>query len=470
MIMKKVIFLHIGLLVFYLNTFSQDYYTTIKTPTGVSIEAISRVEFSSNDLAVVEADAADWISDHNSQAVRVAPASRTYNCHNYAWHNSDGGNRVWVNQTDRYYQTNLAKYWSGATPTYQSTTNLKAAKAFYSSGDHSAKVISTSSFESKWGAWPRYRHSPTDCPYTSSNLQYYYLPINGNSHICSSETYSILNISNSAYNWTGYRININGAGNSVIASKSTHGQGWIQCSVTSNLSGTTITSEKKSLLVGLKASFTGSSSVLYLKTGTWTGSASCGTAPYNYDWFLRKDGTGMGAVLVATGNPLTLRSVKAGTSYLSTEKASDPIINQPITQTIFYLYARAFDANGNVYITPEQRIVAYGNVDLVPDFMPYMQKSASLTENQELNQTDTYLEVYPNPVSDNLTINIVSSDEEKWDNKVTISIFDSYMSKIKAFNTNSKKNILNISDLRNGIYIVQVQYGENQWTEKILVE
>jgi Zn-dependent metalloprotease len=296
--------------------------------------------------------------------------------------------------------------------------------------------------------------------------------LSGASSVCASGTnFTVNNLpTGCTINWS-YSANLQsyGSGSNYISLRAIgSGSGWVRATLNSGCGQ--ITLPQKNVHVGITASFTGSSSVLYLKTGTWTGSASCGTAPYNYDWFLRKDGTGMGAVLVATGNPLTLKSVKAGISYLSTEMVSDPIINQPITQTIFYLYARAFDANGNVYITPEKRIVAYGNVDLVPAYMPYMQKSALLNENQELNQPDTYLEVFPNPVSDNLTINIVSSDEEKSDNNVSITIFDSYMSKIKVFNTNSKENILNISDLRNGIYIVQVQYGENQWTEKILVE
>ena len=117
--------------------FAQDYYTTINTSTNISVEALNLVEFTSPQLAAAEADAADWISDNGSNAVRVAAASRTYNCHNYAWHYSDGGTNLWVNQLDQNYAENLTKYWSGASPTYQQTTSSNATKVFYSEGDHS---------------------------------------------------------------------------------------------------------------------------------------------------------------------------------------------------------------------------------------------------------------------------------------------------------------------------------------------
>ncbi|MCF8360913.1 MAG: hypothetical protein K9H26_19345 [Prolixibacteraceae bacterium] len=187
----------ISLVLFSLATHAQ--YTTIKTPTNVTVEAIVYSEYSSGVLAQLEEDAADWIDDHDSDAERVAPASRTYNCHNYAWHNSDGGNRFWVNQYNRYNWPNISKYWSGSSATYQQSSSVSTSKVFYSNGDHSARVISSNLFESKWGAWPRYRHSPTDCPYVSSNLQYYKVLIDGDDIVCSSETYSTINISGATY-------------------------------------------------------------------------------------------------------------------------------------------------------------------------------------------------------------------------------------------------------------------------------
>ena len=207
--MKSI--LTIIIMILFSNLSWSQTYTTIYTPTNVSIEAIILPEFSPIDLATVEAIAADWIDDHNSDAVRVAPASAIYNCHGFAWHHSDGGGALWVNQLTQSSQPNISKYWSGSTSTYQSTTAQKANKIFYPNGDHSAIAISSTLYESKWGAWPRYRHAPTDCPYNASGLQYYHIPVSGDGLICSSEGYSTLSISGATYDWDWNRFPLAGA-------------------------------------------------------------------------------------------------------------------------------------------------------------------------------------------------------------------------------------------------------------------
>src|SRR5690606_17469102 len=76
----------------------------------------------------------------------------------------------------------------------------------YANGDHLAFKISTSTFESKWGVWPKYQHAPGDCPYNSTGLQYYYIPISGDDVICNSEGYFTLNISGATYDWSGSKV------------------------------------------------------------------------------------------------------------------------------------------------------------------------------------------------------------------------------------------------------------------------
>ncbi|NLD47530.1 MAG: hypothetical protein GX660_10080 [Clostridiaceae bacterium] len=152
-----------------------DYYTTVQTPTGEDVEAIFRCEFNANNLANAEDQAADWLVDHSSDAKRIGPASRQYNCHSYAWHVSTGGNKVWINSLDYYGNTNVDEYFSGSSPSYESATQSTASKAFYGySADHSAYVTGVSTvFMSKWGAWPLYIHDWNDCPYSSSSISYY---------------------------------------------------------------------------------------------------------------------------------------------------------------------------------------------------------------------------------------------------------------------------------------------------------
>lgn len=215
--MKKILFLSIfSLWIYYLHAQS----TTIKTPTDVTIDALVRPPLSYADSVQIEADAAGWLNDHNSKAVRADHATNSYNCHAYAWHVKDGGNKVWLNAHDVFdYDDdpeNLKKYWSGSKPTYSSSSANSATVAFYGSCwefdysandwvnwcDHSAEVISPGYFESKWGNWPRYEHSYSDCPYVSTNIQYYNVPISGDYIVCTSKTYSTVNITGANYNWS----------------------------------------------------------------------------------------------------------------------------------------------------------------------------------------------------------------------------------------------------------------------------
>ena len=305
--MMKNIYLVSFLFVLCQNIFGQsDFYTTIKTPTNVTVEAICRYEFTESELAYCEQQAANWISRYDSDAERVASASRTYNCHDYAWHYSDGGTKRWVNQKDRNGNPNISKYWSGSAPTQQTSAVSKANKAFYPNGDHSAKVISSNLFESKQGAWPRFRHSPEDCPYAASNLQYYYILISGNTTICSSESFSTLGISNASYNLSGNKVSISGTGSSVSATKTSNGTGWIKSQISSPYSETTVEAEK-SFWVGLRANFTGSHSIPYMESGSWSSQTICKAS--GYEWFLREGGTGYGSVLVGTREQLILHSM-----------------------------------------------------------------------------------------------------------------------------------------------------------------
>ena len=87
----------ISILVGWCNFLLGQTPISIKTPTNVTVDALTFLEFNPVELAIIEVQAADWISTHGSGAIRVAPASRKYNCHNYAWHMKDGGSANWIN-------------------------------------------------------------------------------------------------------------------------------------------------------------------------------------------------------------------------------------------------------------------------------------------------------------------------------------------------------------------------------------
>ncbi len=106
-------------------------------------------------------------------ATLLASSSRLYNCHSYAWNMSEGGVTCWINGSNisqpnldgtvSANDDNIAQYWYDGL--YSMTIGRKAEKIYYYRGDHSAIRSNVSGkYESKWGAGPLMRHSPTNCP------------------------------------------------------------------------------------------------------------------------------------------------------------------------------------------------------------------------------------------------------------------------------------------------------------------
>ncbi len=98
-------------------------------------------------------------------------SSARYNCHSYAWFDQSTSNHYWLNSLASNGSMHLQCYWTH--DYYYSTTEESAEKVFYSNVDHSAIALSTAQYTSKWGTGPLMTHSPTYCPYISSNRQYY---------------------------------------------------------------------------------------------------------------------------------------------------------------------------------------------------------------------------------------------------------------------------------------------------------
>ncbi len=115
-----------------------------------------------------------WLWYYQNRITFISEATRTYNCHGYAWHVSEGGDNVWINTP------NDDKYWTEGTydASYKQISSQTNAKvAFVESADHSAIRTSVANiFISKWGQAPRFQHNINDCPYEpKTNLKYYTL-------------------------------------------------------------------------------------------------------------------------------------------------------------------------------------------------------------------------------------------------------------------------------------------------------
>ncbi|HKJ40946.1 MAG TPA: T9SS type A sorting domain-containing protein [Sunxiuqinia sp.] len=299
----------------------------------------------------------------------------------------------------------------------------------------------------------------------TKNLLHPGTSISGPSQVCSSgATYTVVDLPPvDSIIWScGSNLAISSGQNTGSCTFIPTGSGTSSISVRLVTDCGDITLPQKSVWAGLTASFTGNTTILAGGSGTYTGTASCGYSPYQYRWWLRKEGTGEGAYLVATGNPLVLTSVPHTSQTLSQEaSSSDPIIMQPYQRTYFNLYMVAIDNNGNTYTTSEKQITAYGNVDLIA-FSPYAMAANS-----------TILNILPNPTNGQTTIELSSEDVqvENVSNEWDLEVYDQGQQlKAKKTKIKGKSTTLNTSGWKEGVYVVRAEYNGQILTEKLVVK
>ena len=142
---------------------TKDYYSTVYTPNGSAVTVIVMTyEMPAGTVTALNnaADAYHWT------ATRETNASRRYNCHSYAWYSQSTSNTRWMNTPGD------DTYWNDGS--YVQVSGMSNGRRIsYVYGDHSAIAISSTQARSKWGSWPRMKHSPTITPYNSSTLRYY---------------------------------------------------------------------------------------------------------------------------------------------------------------------------------------------------------------------------------------------------------------------------------------------------------
>jgi len=148
------------------NVSYADSPVTIYTPRGsVVSDVYSQTEFAQATITQLNYD----FDQEYPNATRIEDASRTYNCHAYAWHVSEGGAKVWIGVNS---STSEDIYWTDGS--YESISANVATKVSYT-GNHSAITTSTVGiFISKWGSYPLAQHSANYVPsgYGSPNVYY----------------------------------------------------------------------------------------------------------------------------------------------------------------------------------------------------------------------------------------------------------------------------------------------------------
>jgi hypothetical protein len=249
--MKKfLLFSAILLSLVFTNAFNQVYNDVIiYTPTGKAVNAQVLV---SGDLTPQQKlDSKNfWLQCYNYRITYINEATRTYNCHGYAWHYlSSGGYKVWIKKPEQQ------KYWQcgGYGETTQSVgtrvsfggpcnswkTNCDGT-SYADWCDHSAYTINTSGrLRSKWGQCPLFDHDIADCPYTTSDLHFYSLiTLTGPDPLCTSDYYTVNNLpAGTTVNWLPPTSNISRVSdqysNPCIFQKVSNGNGYIYADLTS---------------------------------------------------------------------------------------------------------------------------------------------------------------------------------------------------------------------------------------------
>lgn len=89
---------------------------------------------------------------------------------------------------------------------------------------------------------------------------------------------------------------------------------------------------------------------------------------------------------------------------------------------------------------------------------------ASLTGINNISQNENLLSIYPNPASENITINFSSTSKN-----ISIKIFDATGRLVKNMeNVKSGKNTINVSELENGLYLINVNDGRSSVTKRFV--
>lgn len=154
---------------------SGDYYSiTIYTPNGSPVLAWRLYQ---NELSEVDKAQYAYYAVHNYGATIIAEATKTYNCHGYAWHMVEDGIPVCIG-LNSFTDENI--YWTDGS--YVEVDESLATIVSYdeNTANHSAVRITNNLYRSKWGAGPLVEHAPNSCPYYTTMPKKYY---RGISHI-----------------------------------------------------------------------------------------------------------------------------------------------------------------------------------------------------------------------------------------------------------------------------------------------
>ena len=253
---------------------------TVYTPVGN--KPIECSTHAAGTLAILESEAASIItsmgwttSGPNPDVIQTAPATGEYNCHSYTWYMSEGGTTpYWIAapleaENIAFFDylrnpnpavpfpvsNNVNKYWTSPDASYEEVIESKATKVWYGTCwtwigdstygiwtndcDHSAIRITSGPYagwyESKWGSYGRYIHPLNKSIYILSNItkKFYkhIVTISGPSILCLNATgnYTVSGNVPAGFTWNkSSNLTINStSGNSVSITATDNYPGWV---------------------------------------------------------------------------------------------------------------------------------------------------------------------------------------------------------------------------------------------------
>lgn len=295
--------------------------------------------------------------------------------------------------------------------------------------------------------------------------------ISGSSTVCSSgNNFSITNLPPvSSIVWTcGPNLSISSGQNTSTCTVSATGivNSWIKATLVTTC-GTTFTLPQKDVTGGLRASFTGNTSIDYRGSGTWTASASGCPGPYHFRWWLREEtNPPVGAILVGEDPTLMLWSWPRSSMTAKAEQGmSVPTIIQPSTSTRYYLSLCVFDDNRMRFDTQEQLIIAYGDVDLIDP-------RARMASQEAGESTSIQMKISPNPTTDEATVELCAAEDKGLEcSEWQLEIYDAtQVLKTKIQKIKGNKQSIRTAAWKEGVYIVRAKAGNKVLTNKLVIK
>ena len=152
-----VLFIHLS----FEKLYSQNIgLADISTPRGSQLKNTYFIYDQDFDSARIAADSIYFTTNYS--VTIIAPSSKKYNCHAYAWHVSEGGNYAWIG----YYphEGDESIYWTDGS--YEAVSEANATKVSYAyAGEHSAIRTETPGYYiSKWADGPLIYHHKDNIP------------------------------------------------------------------------------------------------------------------------------------------------------------------------------------------------------------------------------------------------------------------------------------------------------------------